>query len=195
MKKDVYKKPSLLNLYLVFFKIALFGFGGGYSMLPALRSELCEKRDWVSEEELRDYYAVGQCTPGIIAVNTATFVGAKFFGLFGGVIATLGIITPSFLIMTALAAAYNYAEDLVTSDGFIRALDGIKSAVAAFILLEVWGIMRASVKGAKTALLFASAVLLTVAGISPVYVVVASLFLGFAGFVKTPENPKENEKV
>ena len=87
------------QLICVYLKIGVFGFGGGYAMLPILQREVAENKKWTTEEELMDYYAIGQCTPGVIAVNTSTFVGNKLAGNFGGIIATLGFITPSIVII------------------------------------------------------------------------------------------------
>ena len=95
---------KLLDLFLTFARIGGLTFGGGYAMLPMLQREVVEKRGWASEEELMDYYAIGQCTPGIIAVNTATFVGQRTAGIAGGIIATLGVVFPSLIIITVIAA-------------------------------------------------------------------------------------------
>ena len=96
--------PLLLDLFCAFFRIGLFTFGGGYAMLPLLQREIVEKKKWATEEEMLDYFAVGQCTPGVIAVNTATFVGFKEKKLSGAIFATLGIVSPSLVIITVIAA-------------------------------------------------------------------------------------------
>ncbi len=93
-----------LDLYLTMAKVGVCTFGGGYAMLPILQRDVVEKKGWITEEELTDYYAVGQCTPGIIAINTATFTGYKVKGNLGGVIATLGMATPSIVIIALIAA-------------------------------------------------------------------------------------------
>ena len=103
---------KLLDLFLTFARIGGLTFGGGYAMLPMLQKEVVEKRGWASEEELMDYYAIGQCTPGIIAVNTATFVGQKTAGIAGGIIATLGVVFPSLIIITIIAAFIQNFSDL-----------------------------------------------------------------------------------
>ena len=90
---------DLIKLFFIFSKIGLFTFGGGYAMFPVIKGEIIEKRGWITEEELLDYYAIGQCTPGIIAVNVATFVGKKLNGFFGSLFATLGVIFPSIIII------------------------------------------------------------------------------------------------
>ncbi len=92
-----------LDMFLTFAQIGGLTFGGGYAMLPILQREVVEKKKWATEEELMDYFAIGQCTPGIIAVNTATFVGQKHCGILGSLVATLGVITPSFFIISLLA--------------------------------------------------------------------------------------------
>ena len=91
---------ELFDLFFTFARIGGLTFGGGYAMLPMLQREVVEKRNWATEEEIMDYYAIGQCTPGIIAVNTATFVGYKTKGLLGGILATLGVVFPSLVIIS-----------------------------------------------------------------------------------------------
>ena len=93
-----------IDLFLTFARMGAVTFGGGYAMLPILQREVVEKHGWATEDELMDYYAIGQCTPGVIAVNTATFIGYKINGLSGAVMATAGIIFPSLVIITIIAA-------------------------------------------------------------------------------------------
>ena len=94
---------KLVTLFLTFAKVGVMTFGGGYAMLPILQREVVEKKGWVTEEELADYFAIGQCTPGVIAVNTATFVGQKLAGVAGGIVATLGMVFPPLIIISTLA--------------------------------------------------------------------------------------------
>ncbi len=121
----------MLNLFFTFFKIGLFTFGGGYAMLPLLRDEVVNKQGWASDEELLDYYSIGQCTPGIIAVNVATFVGYRHFGRLGGIIATLGIILPSLIIIMLIASVL---EEYIHNEYLSHAFAGIRIAVVALIL-------------------------------------------------------------
>ena len=102
-----------LDLFLTFAKMGVMTFGGGYAMLPILQKEVVQKKKWASDEEIMDYFAIGQCTPGIIAVNTATFVGQKTAGNLGGVIATLGIVFPCFVIISLLAGVIETFSHLV----------------------------------------------------------------------------------
>ena len=92
----------LWNLYAAWFRMGLFTFGGGYAMLPMIQKEVIEKYHWATEDEIMDYYAIGQVTPGIIAVNTATFVGYKIRGVIGGIVATLGVVSPSIIIISVI---------------------------------------------------------------------------------------------
>ena len=101
----------LLQLFIIFARIGGFTFGGGYAMLPMLQKELVENKGWTTNEELIDYYAIGQCTPGVIAVNVATFVGYKTKGVLGGIFATLGMITPSLIIVGLIAAFISGFQD------------------------------------------------------------------------------------
>ena len=95
--------PILLDLFLTFAKVGVMTFGGGYAMLPILQREVVENKGWATEEELMDYFAIGQCTPGIIAVNTATFIGQKYKGTAGAVCTTIGVVFPSVVIISLLA--------------------------------------------------------------------------------------------
>ena len=129
---DVMKE--LLRLLFAFMRIGGFTFGGGYAMLPMLRRELVEKYRWATEEELMDYYAIAQCTPGAIAVNTATLVGYRVCGVWGGLVATLGVIFPSLVIITMIAALMqSFADIQAVQYAFI----GIRACVCALILDSV----------------------------------------------------------
>ena len=103
---------ELWKLFYTFATVGVTTFGGGYAMLPALQREVVEKRGWATEEEVMDWYAIGQCTPGVIAVNTATFVGQKQKGVLGGIAATLGVVFPSLVIITIIAAFIRNFADL-----------------------------------------------------------------------------------
>lgn len=122
---------QLWKLFFTFAKIGAFTFGGGYAMLAILQKEIVEINGWATEEELLDYYAISQCTPGVIAVNTATFVGVKQKGIIGGIFATVGLVLPSVLIITIIAAFIkNFLEYEIVGHIF----GGIKAAVAALIV-------------------------------------------------------------
>ena len=123
----------------------------GYAMLPILQREIVENHDWATEEELMDYYAIGQCTPGIIAVNTATFIGYKRKGVIGGIIATLGLVFPSIVIITVIAAFIsNFAELSIVKNAFA----GIRVCVCILILNAIIKLLKSSVVDKITGLIF-----------------------------------------
>lgn len=128
----------LLDLFLTFARIGGLTFGGGYAMLPILQREVVEKKKWTTEEELMDYYAIGQCTPGVIAVNTATFVGQGLAGPIGGIVATLGVVFPSLIIITVIAAfIQNFAHLAIVQNAFA----GIRVCVCVLIfnaVVKLW---------------------------------------------------------
>ena len=167
-----------LDLIWTFFKIGILTFGGGYAMLPILQREIVEKKGWATEEELLNYYAIGQCTPGVIAVNTATFIGNKKKGAAGGFLSTLGLVLPSLIIITMIASLLTNYADIPAAQ---HALSGIRVSVVVLVGFSVWKLMKAGVKDGfgwcLFLLVFASSVLI---GVSPVLVVVIAAAAGLA---------------
>ncbi|MCI8510689.1 MAG: chromate transporter [Lachnospiraceae bacterium] len=167
---------KFLDLFLTFARIGGLTFGGGYAMLPILQREVVEKRGWATEEELMDYYAIGQCTPGIIAVNTATFIGQKTGGIMGGIIATLGVVFPSLIIISVIAAfIQNFADLAVVQNAFA----GIRVCVCVLIFNAVVKLWKKSVVDKRTLVIF----LLITAGsvltdLSPILFVIAAGAVG-----------------
>ena len=160
----------LFELFAAFAKVGVMTFGGGYAMIPILERELIEKRGWVSSEELMDYYAVGQCTPGIIAVNTATFVGYKMAGNPGGIFATLGMVFPSFVIISVIAGIIsNFAHIAAVQSAFA----GIRVCVCVLIFNSVVKLWKGAVKDKATLVLcLAVFVLSALFDVSPVVFVI-----------------------
>lgn len=146
-----------LDLFLTFAKVGACTFGGGYAMLPILQREVVEKKGWATDEELTDYYAVGQCTPGIIAVNTATFIGFKYKGILGGIIATLGVVFPSVVIITIIAAFLSQFDQYPVVQ---HALVGINAAVVALIASSVVKLGKSNLKDVLTVAVFVGVLLL-----------------------------------
>lgn len=167
---------TLLELFLVFAKIGGFTFGGGYAMLPILQREIVEKRNWATSEELTDYFAIGQCTPGIIAVNTATFVGQKIKGTIGGIIATLGVVFPSIIIISVIAAFIsNFADFLWVQQAF----GGIRVCVSVLILNAIIKLWKKAVIDKYTLIIFIAVLLASVfTSVSPAIFVLVSGVLG-----------------
>lgn len=167
---------GLGELYMTFFRIGGLTFGGGLTMLPMLKHELVTKKGWVSEDELLDCYAIGQCTPGVIAVNTATFVGYKREGVAGGIAATLGMISPSLVLVTLIASLFRAFMDNVY---FQHAIMGIKGVVCALMLNTVITLAKKSLVNLVNVLV--CAVTLALALFTPVPTIVIVVLAGMFG--------------
>ena len=180
---DPQERTSLFKLFSAFMRIGAFTFGGGYAMLPMLERECVEKTGWVTKDELLDYFAIGQCTPGVIAVNTATFVGKKMRGLPGALCCTAGVVLPSFVIICILTALLANFADLVPVQ---YALHGIRVAVGVLILNTVIKLVKEKIKEPLGYVLAAAAFLLVALPqtlglsfrISPVFVVIGAALIG-----------------
>ena len=139
------------QLFLTFAKVGVMTFGGGMAMLPILQREVVEDKGWATDEELVDYFAIGQCTPGIIAVNTATFIGQKQAGIIGGIVATLGIVFPSLIIITALAGVINSFSHLAWVQ---HAFAGIRVCVCVLIFNAVVKLWKGAIMDIAALVLF-----------------------------------------
>lgn len=167
---------TLIDLFFTFCRIGGLTFGGGYAMLPMIQKEIVEEKKWATEEEVLDYYAVGQCTPGIIAVNTATFIGYKVQGIIGAIVATLGVVFPSLIIITIIAALLkNFASYAIIQHAF----SGIRVVVIALIISAILKLAKTSIKNSIT-LIIAILAFISVAfvNLSPIYIVVAAACVG-----------------
>lgn len=151
MSEERQKRDGLLDIYTAFFKMGAVTFGGGYAMLPILEREAVEKREWISKEEVLDYYAVSQGMPGIIAINVAVFIGYRRKKIPGGIMAALGVVSPCIIIITILAACLQNFQDNV----FVKhALAGISVCVAALIATTVLGLWKKGVRDMAGFLIF-----------------------------------------
>lgn len=169
---------KLFELFWIFAKIGISTFGGGYAILPILEHELTEKRKWVTAEEIADYYAIGQCTPGIISVNVATFIGYKQKGILGGIFATLGIIFPSILIISLIAV---FIESYKNLEFIQNAFNGIKVCVGALIISAVFKLWKSSITDKTTLLIFIITFMFSlILDLSPLILLV---FAGLAGWL------------
>ena len=174
--KEQNKFQALWVLFWTFAKMGVMTFGGGMAMLPILQREVVDSKGWATEEELTDYYAIGQCTPGIIAVNTATFIGQKYGGISGGIVATLGVVFPSLVIISILAGLISNFADLMWVK---NAFAGIQVCVCVLIFNAVVKLLKNSVVDKRTAVIFvvvlAGGVFLKV---SPVWFVIGAALTG-----------------
>ena len=142
---------ELFSLFFTFAKVGIMTFGGGYAMLPILQREVVEKKKWATDEELMDYFAIGQCTPGVIAVNTATFIGQKRKGILGGIICTLGVVFPSLVIISLLAGiveAFSHIQWVQNAFG------GIRICVCVLIVNAVVKLFKKAIIDWKTLIIF-----------------------------------------
>ena len=164
----------LLRLFITFFKIGLFTFGGGYAMIPLIQREVIDRRGWISKEDFLDMLVLAQSTPGPIAVNTAVFVGYKMAGVAGAIATTLGTVLPSFIVILLLALFFAEVRDNRFVDAAFRAM---RPAVVALIVAPLIGL----VKGMRWYLITLSAVVAVAVwyfGFSPAYLIGASLVVG-----------------
>ena len=168
---------KFLALFLAFARVGVMTFGGGYAMIPILEREIVDKHGWATSEELMDYYAVGQCTPGVIAVNTATFVGYRQRKIPGGIAATLGVVSPSLIIIVLIAMVLsNFMEIAWVQHAFA----GIRVAVCALIASSVLKLAKGNLKKWWHVLLAVAAFAVVALGQSPVWVVAVCAVLGAA---------------
>lgn len=189
MKTDE-EKTSLWSLFLTFAKVGVMTFGGGYAMLPILEREVVTNHNWTTSEQMLDYYAIGQCTPGVIAVNVSTFIGYKKRGILGSIVATFGVIFPSIVIITALASVLKMFQDNIYVK---KAFEGIRIAVCALMITAVINLVKKAVSSVGTAIVAVSALLLQLfLGISPVVIVICTITFGllifFTGKKKSGED-------
>jgi len=179
--------PILLDLFLTFAKVGAMTFGGGYAMLPILQREVVENKGWATEEELMDYYAIGQCTPGIIAVNTATFIGQKYKGNLGAVFTTLGVVFPSVVIISLLAGVIEAFSHIVWVQ---NAFGGIRICVCVLIANAVLKLYKKAVVDKLTLGIFIAVTLGSYfLDLSPVVFVVLAAAAGI--FLQTKGGGKE----
>ena len=174
---------ELIKLFFTFFKIGITTFGGGYAMLPILEREIIEKQNLSTKEELTNYYAISQCTPGIISVNVATFIGYKRKGIAGGIVATIGIIFPSILIILLIA---NLISTFANLKVLQHVFSGIKVCVAALIISAVIKLWKNSVVDILSFFIFLILFILAlIFNISPIIVVIVAGAIG--GILKKEE--------
>lgn len=167
---------DLFELFAIFCRIGGFTFGGGYAMLPIIQKEIVEKRNWATDEEIMDYYAIGQCTPGIIAINTATFIGYNRKGISGAIAATTGMVFPSLIIIITIARFFQHFQDYSIIQ---NAFGGIRVVVVALIVNTVINMYKQSVKDWIGIIIFLFAFLaIGFMNTSPILVIIVSALIG-----------------
>ena len=151
------KRSRALTLFLTFFKIGAFTFGGGYAMLPLIQREIVEKRKWITNDDILEVVTIAESTPGPIAVNSATFVGYRTGGFSGALLATLGVVLPSFAVILAISFVLREFESLKAVQ---YAFSGIRAGVLALVLKALWSMYKQSPKNAVSYALMAIAFVL-----------------------------------
>jgi chromate transporter len=180
------ERPTLLELFCVFTRVSAVTIGGGYVMFPILKSEVVDAKEWISDEELVDYYALGQSIPGIIAMNTSTLIGYRKRGIPGAIVAAVGMAAPSLVVILLISAFFvRYLDNPWVQ----KAFSGIRSAVVAMLVMAVWKVGRMAV-GTPVKAAIAVGSFLAIAGLhwSPVLLIVAGAVLGFVLFRKEVES-------
>ena len=166
----------LWDMFITFAKVGVMTFGGGYAMLPILQREVVDNKGWATEEELIDYFAIGQCTPGVIAVNTATFIGQKKKGFSGAIVATLGVVFPSFVIISLLAGVIEAFSHLVWVQ---NAFGGIRVCVCVLIANAVVKLYKKAIIDVPTLLIYLLVTLGSIfISVSPVVFVIFAAVTG-----------------
>jgi len=178
-----------LDIAWAFFVIGGSTFGGGYAMVPVLERELIKKRGWINMDEVMDYWTIAQITPGIIAVNVATFVGYKRKGLVGGIIATIGLILPGCCLMMIIALFMEkFADNAIVRHAFT----GIRVAVCALLFDTIVRLAKGLFREYRPVILFAAAFILSaVFSVSPVFIILGAGLAGFLFFRKAGEVPRQ----
>ena len=168
---------SLWSIYMQFFKMGVFTFGGGYAMLPILQHEVVEKKHWITQEELLNFYSIGQCTPGMIAVNASSFIGYKLRKLPGLISATLGVISPSIIIILLIAMLLRQYMD---NQYVLWAFAGIRISVIALIINTVWDLAQKSLRNYRSIIIFSlAAILLWFCRLSAITIVLLTVIISF----------------
>lgn len=179
---------KLWELYFTFLRVGGLTFGGGMAMLPMLKREVVEGKHWSTEEELLDIYAIGQCTPGIIAVNTSTYIGYQQKGIPGAIFGTLGMITPSLIIITLIATILRQFMDYPV---VLHALSGIRIVVCALMFNTILSLAKAGIKDTLGIFLFLAGFLLaTFSPIPTIILVVAAAVIGILANIRKENNVK-----
>ncbi len=180
--REIDLKNKDLDLFITFANIGAFTFGGGYAMIPLLQKEVVEKKKWIDENEMLDITAISQSTPGPLAINCATFVGYKIGGVWGSVLATLGVVIPSFFIIIGVSIIFNMFKDNIIVNNVFA---GVKAGVIVLILEAALKLGKPIKKDYfNMILLFGSLLITAFTSINVIYVLIVCALLGviFHGF-------------
>lgn len=167
---------KLWQIFLTFFKIGAFTFGGGYAMIPLIQKEAVEKRKWITDDDILEIIAIAESTPGPIAINSATFVGYRAAGVLGSVFATLGVVLPSFVIILALSFVLRQFQEL---EAVKYAFAGIRAGVLALLIKSLWTMYKKSPKGWPAYVVMAGSFILTaIFDVNVIFVIIGCAVFG-----------------
>lgn len=190
MNNKIIKK--IIPLFLTFMKIGAFTFGGGYAMIPLIQKEVCEKNKWLSDNDILDIIAIAESTPGPIAINAATFVGFRTAGIAGAAAATFGIVLPSFLIITVIAALLSNFSDIKAVQ---YAFCGIRAGVLALIIKALWSMYKQCPKGVFSYIIIAlSFILAAFSNINAIFIIIGCAVAGLVYSAVITGKIKEEKK-
>lgn len=182
-----------LELFKVFFKIGAFTFGGGYAMIPLIEEEIVDHKAWVAKEDIFDYFAVSQSFPGAIAINTSTLVGYKVAGKLGAICATLGVILPSFLIITLIASFFTRIADSSTIKSIFT---GINGAVIVLIILAAQKMLKIAIHdGLSVVLVIVTVCVILFTDISPIFLIIGGGIIGFLLYLFNKAKEEEHDDI
>lgn len=176
----------LFEIFITFFKIGSFTFGGGYAMIPLIEREVITNKGWIkNEEEIIDVFAVSESIPGAIAINSSTFVGYKIAGKKGAIAAMAGVILPSFTIITVIAAFFSKFQD---NPAVKAAFMGIRSAVVALILMAAIKVGKTAIKDKFTAIIsIMTLIVILVFDIHAIFAIIGGAFIGIIIYFTSPK--------
>jgi len=179
------RENRVKELFLTFFKIGAFTFGGGYAMIPLIQKEVVENKSWMNDEELLEVVAIAESTPGPIAVNASTYVGYKVKGYFGALMATLGVVLPSFIIILVISYILNeFKDNMVVKYAF----NGIRAGVLALMIKAVVSMYKQSPKGMIAYVIMIGALVLTAfTGCSAIIVLIMCAITGMVTYLINTE--------
>jgi len=166
---------KLYELFMVFFKIGAFTIGGGYAMVPLIQEEVCKKKGWSTDEEFLDIIAIAQSLPGVLAVNTASLLGYKLFGIKGVLVAVLGAILPSFLIILVIAIFFQHFTKFSVTELVFK---GIRPAVVALMAYAVIKLGRKVGISRFNIIMGVFVVILLLLSVHPIIIIIVSGLIG-----------------
>lgn len=175
------KFRKALVLFITFFKIGAFTFGGGYAMIPLIQKEVVENKKWITDDDILEIIAIAESTPGPIAINSATFVGFRVCGFWGSFFATLGVVLPSFIIILAISFVLNEFQSITA----VRyAFNGIRAGVLALLMKALWTMYKKCPKGIISYIVMAASFIITAFfDISALYVIIGCAVFGLVSSI------------